>query len=190
MKYITPAVVAAVHFFQIIHPCLHALKLVAENVLVPVEAVKVPRDDAGRITPHAGTVLHPAGGNHVGHLAVQSQLLLVHIVEVFCVEAVGILQIRCRWAENLGIPRPSHPLVTLRAVGGHVQKIPLEAPADVGEESVDQRMPRLHFAPCGNIAVKSQPGEVLRLQILNSLYFHITVSVISKVRAQHNLFAV
>src|SRR5213079_933001 len=54
---------------------------------------------------------------------------------------------RGRPREHLGISCPSEPLVALRAVGGHVEKVAALPPDDVVLELVEQRV-RGYECPC------------------------------------------
>ena len=61
-------------------------------------------------------------GSYFGGHAALGRLVNLHIPKPLFKESIGVRQIACRPAEYLGVPRPAKPLVTLRAVGGHIKR--------------------------------------------------------------------
>ena len=122
---IPPAVVIPIHFRDVIHPRFHAHKLIFQNALIPVKQIQIPRNDARRIAPDTCRVFHAARRHHMRNLSTKHALLFCHVVQVFCIECIRIFEIHCRRREHLCITRPSHALITLRAVGRNIHKIAL-----------------------------------------------------------------
>ena len=125
VEYISPAMVVPIHFRDVVHPRFHAHKLIFQNALVPVKQIQIPRNDARRIAPDTRCILDAARRHHVRHLSAEHALLFCHVVQVFCIECIRIFEIHRRRREHLRITRPSHALITLRAVGRNIHKIAL-----------------------------------------------------------------
>ena len=117
--------VIPIHFRDVLHPRFHARKLIFQNALVPVKQIQIPRNDARRIAPDTRCILDAARRHHVRHLSAEHALLFCHVVQVFCIECIRIFEIHRRRREHLCITRPSHALITLRAVGRNIYKIAL-----------------------------------------------------------------
>ncbi|CAH0212282.1 hypothetical protein SRABI106_01780 [Rahnella aquatilis] len=60
-----------------------------------------------------------------------SRLVITKIGQPFGEEIAGLHQITRRTAKNLRIPRPAKPLVTLRAVRRHVDKVTFQPPQNI-----------------------------------------------------------
>ena len=123
MEYVSPAVICAIHFTNIIDPALHAFELIREYMRIAIEQIEIPRDDAGRIAPHAGTPFYAAGRNDMWYHSAQSLLFLRHIVQILCVKRPGIRKIGRSGRENLCISGPAHSFIPLRTIRRNINKI-------------------------------------------------------------------
>ncbi len=132
-------------------PGLHAVILLLQDSLIPIDQVQGPGIDHCHICPgcrrmgslrQQPVILLLAADDvrhHMGHASLRG-LVCRHILQPFPEESIGIHQKTCCAAENLGIPGPSHPLVTLGTVCGNIQEIPFKPPEDIVLKLVHQRV--------------------------------------------------
>ena len=124
--------------FNKVYPVLHALELAFQDFLVTVMQVAIPRDHRGRLAPGRTAALdHAAHRHHMRNRALQLALLIGQVAPVFAVKSVGIHIKGRRAGERLSVARPPHALVTLRAVGRHIDKVALLAPDGIEEQAVN-----------------------------------------------------
>ncbi len=64
--------------------------------------------------------------------------------------------------EHLGVTGPAGPLVTLRAVGGDIEEVPLLAPDRVFDQLVDQWLRAGECAGARQIGIDDDPSDIAR----------------------------
>ena len=145
--------------------------------------IHVPGNDGGGVRPGRGGIPGVIGNrHHVRHAAVQLHLLPVQIPPVLGVKCAGIHKVAGRSGENLGVPGPSIPLVTLRAVRRHIHKIPLHAPFGVQNQTVHQRVGGGDLSQLFHVRVNHKPPEIFRIWFsLPAFHLHKPESVECKV---------
>ena len=172
----------AVHRPYVVHPILHAVKLILQDRHISAEHIYVPGDNAGRVAPGAGTFRLPIDRHGLRYHSVQILLLLIQVKQILFIERVSIREIAGCGGKHLGISGPPHPLIPLGAVGGHVQEIPSHSPLHVGDQSVHQFVSRPQ-GPCRFvIAAEHQRSKVVNAQFLHAADLHVAISVIRKMR--------
>ena len=188
METVPPAVIVPVNGGNIVHPVLHALELLGQNLLIPVGFIQMPGNDRCCVAPGAGTAVQPEGGNHIRNHSARPRLLTGHIMEEFSVKCVGVRHQNGSRREDLGVSRPSHPLIPLGAVGRHVDEVVLHAPFRVQDQAVDQLISSLYAAGPRHFAGKGKARKITLFQIIDSFHLHIAVSVEGEFRFDDGLF--
>ena len=145
---------------DIIHPFLHAVELIGEDLRIPVSQIDLPRADGGCVTPgSAGIVSRKVVRDHHTDSAV-FPLLRRHIMEPLGKESFHIKIVAGGLHEHLGISGPAQPLIPLRAVRRHIQEISLLSPENVGDQLVDHGIPRPDISGLFNVGADDNPCEI------------------------------
>ncbi|MNC30657.1 hypothetical protein D3C75_789460 [compost metagenome] len=152
---------------DIFHPALHAWVLLLEDTLIPIALVQRPGTDNGCIAPgRRGMLLVPQDiRNHERNTAMV-QLVGRQIFEPFGEKRRHIHQIRRSPDEHLRIPGPAQPLIPLRAIRRHIDKVAFLAPQDIVLELVDQRIGAREGACVLHIRMKYDPCKILWREFL------------------------
>ncbi len=92
MENVTPAVVIAIRFFYVIHPCFHAFKPGFNNGFVTEENIYIPRNDTRCVTPYRTASFVAKGRDVMRYAAAVDPLLRRHVKEVLAEEGVAVRQ--------------------------------------------------------------------------------------------------
>ncbi len=121
----------------------HHVVVLAQDLDVALGAVKGPRHQHARVAPkvdghrgHRGREAKAACGHRVGNAAA-AQLLGAHVAQPFAQEAAHVKVVAGRGRKDGDVARPAHALVSLRAVGGDLDKVRARRPLDVLLQAVD-----------------------------------------------------
>ena len=167
-----------------------------QDRFVTAEQIHIPWDDRRRIAPDRGSASHRTAADQIkGRHDHRDKTFVVflfqfHIMQVLTVEGIGIREVHGRSAEDLGITGPAHTLVTLRAIRRHVEEIALHAPFTVFDQPVDLLVAGIQCADRFKITVEGNAAEIRRLNVMQTLRFHIAIPIKCKLRPQHMFIAV
>ena len=194
MEMPAPAVIPLIHAPYKFHPAAHTLILIFQYRRIAGKLITHPRNHTSRIPPcrrgtPVGAEPRAKGRHNIWHLARVPLLFLRHIVEIFRIESIAIPEITCRRRKYLRITRPAHPLIALRTVRRHIQKIPLLPPFHIGNQPVDQIIPRCEHTKFRNIGIQNKCGKILHFNPRQSFHLYIAVAIKGKFRRKHNRFS-
>ena len=122
---------------NIINPRLHTIPLLLQNRLIAIGHIVLPRDNGSGIGPANTTCTYQAIeiGDNIGHTTILG-LIQRQILEPLTEEVLHVAVERCRAEEHLRITRPSQTLISLRAVGRHIQEVTRQTPLYITLELV------------------------------------------------------
>ncbi len=167
-----------------IHPTAHALKLLFEDSLIPVEFVHVPGEDRRHISPGTGAAtLHIHRRNNHRHHPAAFCLFESTIIAEFGKERAGIHVETSRAREHLCVPSPTQALITLRAIGGDIQEVAFLAPESILEQPVYLLVGRLDIADDVHLRIDHAAGEVVSVHLTGpSGHFDIPEPIEGEIR--------
>ena len=112
-------------------------------------------------------------------------LLGSHVIQEFGIECSCISLIHRSRAEDLCISCPAHSLITLWAVGRHVNKVPTLSPNSILRKTIDQCIARIQHCRLSNIRTQHTAEEILQVRIISEAgQAHIPEPVKCKVRTR------
>lgn len=90
-------------------------------------------------------------------------LLHPHVIQILPVEGIAVRQIARRGDKDLGIRRPAHPLIPLGTVRGHIDKVALLSPGNIGQQMIEHGIAGFQASCQGDVRVICQPRKIADL---------------------------
>ena len=141
----------------------HAGKLTAQDIRVAIGHVNLPRADGGRVVPGSTAAAGGAGRDHMGNRTVAT-LIDSHICQPLGEEFLYIVVVGSGFDEDLCIPGPAQPFISLGTVGGYIQEIPALPPDHVGKQPVQQRVGAGNLPSAFQVGMNRDGGKLFRLR--------------------------
>ncbi len=171
--------VQVILLFHVFHPAAHALVLTPQNALIAGMQVNIPRNDGCRIAPgRRCPALIIAQRCHIRHRAAKALLPRRDISAVFCIKGIRVHEIAGRSGEDLRIACPAVALVSLRTIGGNVEKIVLHPPFGIVNQLIHQLIRGAKAPDLLHIRMDFQATEVLGIRLsVPSRHLDIAIAV-------------
>ena len=121
-----------------------------------------------------------------GHHPVGRPLLDGEVGQPVSQEVLDIEEVGGSGCEDCDVTRPAEPLVSLRAVGGHVEEVAAGAPDHVAVELVEQLVRALEFADPPQLGGDHDGGERIRGELTGPpVHLDVAEAVEGERRLEH-----
>ena len=163
---------------EVIDPRLHHREVLAEQRLVAVRKIDLPRRDAGNVAPGRGNT----GGlmlclrDNAADSTVFVLLLDRNVTEPLTEEVFHVEVDRGGTAEDLRVARPAETLVSLRTVGRDVEVVRLLTPDDVVVELIDLLVAADVSARALHVRVDRNRTERIGIDLVEGIFHKLDVA--------------
>jgi len=109
----------------------HGIDILFKKRLIAVCQIDLPRHDYRRVAPRRACIRVVEDVRHDKTYSAEAFYIRRHIFSPLAEKALDIEVIACGFYKDLSVARPAEAFVTLRAVGGNVDKIASLSPENI-----------------------------------------------------------